>query len=103
MNDWAVTQTAPAGRPASVRLRPLRLADHCCVKRAIAEGAFGGALEARLRPRGDPAVALDEPVGRAAFELNVDELRGDLEGRVEAQGIGADQEGLALLQFLIRK
>jgi hypothetical protein len=65
------------------RSEPLGLADHCRIERAVVEGACRGALEACAGYRGDLAVALDEPVRRAAFELDVDELRGDLERSVE--------------------
>ena len=60
-----------------------------------------GALDALHRHRGDLAVALDEPLGRAALELDVDKLRGDLGRCVEAQRVGADEIGLAFLEFLL--
>ena len=47
------------------------------------------------------SVALDEPGRAVAFELDLDELAGDLGRSVEAQGIGADEVFLALLQFVL--
>src|SRR5580704_218324 len=56
--------------------KPLGLADHGRIERAVAEGAVRRALEALPGHRGDLEVAVDEPFGRTAFELDMDELRG---------------------------
>lgn len=80
---------------------PLRPSDHRRQQRAVAEGAVGGAAYALHRDAFDLAVALDEPARRPALELDVDELGSDLGRSVEAQGIGTDEVGLALLQFLL--
>src|ERR1700760_3916734 len=67
----------------------------------VSEGALRRTLHALHRHPGDLAVALDEPFRRATLELNVDELRGDLGGGVEAQRKGADEIGFAFLQLFL--
>src|ERR1700722_7827738 len=79
---------------------PLRTSDHRRMQRAVAERAARGAADALHGRCGDLAVALDEPLRRAALELDMDELRSELGRSVEAERIGADEIGLAFLQFL---
>ncbi len=59
-------------------LETLRPSDHGRMQRAVAERAVRRALHAFYSHRGNLAVALDQPLGCAALELDMDKLRGDL-------------------------
>src|ERR1700677_3673740 len=85
---------------APTSLKPHRPPDHGRVQRAVAESAMRRALDAFHCHRVDLAIALDQPLGRAALELDMDKLGGDLGRSVEAQRVGTDEIGLAFHQFL---